>query len=121
MLRVKNESRWIKRVLDSILPLCDAVVVLDDKSDDDTPHICASMPRTDVFASPFADLREDRDKNYLFGKVMMRRPDWILAIDGDELLTPESIPLIRANLATQSRCMSFSVRYLWDRADQVRI
>lgn len=119
-LRVQNEARWIERVIASVLPVASEVLVFDDHSTDRTPSICDHMPHTTVFDSPFEGLNEARDKNYLLAKCQEQRPDWILWIDGDELLSEASVLPIMASLRSQARCMSFRVRYLWDRKDQVR-
>ena len=42
VLRIKNVARWIRRTLESIRPLADAVVILDDGSTDETAFICRS-------------------------------------------------------------------------------
>ena len=39
IMRVKNEARWIDRVLASILPLCERVLVMDDGSTDGTDEL----------------------------------------------------------------------------------
>ena len=51
-LRVKNEARWIERVIRSIQPLCERIFVFDDHSDDATGEICESLGCR-VFPSPF--------------------------------------------------------------------
>jgi len=122
MLRVKNEARWIERCLNSILPLCDWVVVMDDNSDDDTLFRCQSLPRVNAFPSPYFGLDEARDKDHLLGIVELNyRPDWVLAIDGDEMLAPGAEDVLRKALHSQWPCLSLRVRYLWDREDQVRV
>ena len=122
MLRVKNEARWIERCLSSILPLCDQIIVMDDHSSDDTLLRCRSFPKVNAFESPFeADvLNEARDKNLLLDIAKNQKPDWIIAVDGDEVLAPGSEQLLRAAMAWPLPCLSLRVRYLWDRADQVR-
>lgn len=119
-LRVKNEARWIERCLNSILPLCDLVIVMDDHSDDDTLFRCQSMPRVNAFESQFYGLNEARDKNHLLAIVEKQNPDWILAIDGDEMLAPGSMEGLNRAMEGESPCLSLRVRYLWDREDQVR-
>lgn len=122
MIRVRNEARWIGRALASIMPICERIFVLDDHSDDETAAICMSIPSVVMLRSPFEGLNESRDKNWILDLVQhTEHPDWIIAIDGDEVLQPESVPLIRAALNTPMRCISFRVRYLWDREDQVRV
>src|SRR5437899_367770 len=82
VFRVKNEARWIERSVRSVLPVCDRVLVMDDHSTDDTAAICRSLG-VEVVESPFFDLNEARDKNWLLDQV---KADWILMIDGDEVL-----------------------------------
>lgn len=124
MLRVKNESRWIERVIKSILPLCDAgVYVLDDESTDGTRHI-AQTAGAGVFPSPFKamSLDESRDKNWLLDKVTASaHPDWILCIDGDEELAAGDDEKIREALRNATvDCFALRFAYLWDSPDQWR-
>lgn len=121
MLRVKNEARWIERVIGAMLPLCERVCVLDDHSIDGTRALCAAIPGVSVFDSPFFDLDETRDKNYLLGRIDAEWDEWILALDGDEILAPSAVAPIRAALTSQAVALSMRVRYLWDREDQVRV
>ncbi len=121
MLRVKNEARWIARVIKSILPLCERVVIMDDHSDDGTPEICSSFERVIVVPSPFSGLDESRDKNWLLAHAMELRPKWILCIDGDEELEAGAADRIRTVLEHSKPCSyALRVAYLWDAPDQVR-
>ena len=125
MTRCRNEARWLKRVIESWMPLCDRLYLLDDRSEDDSAAIAESIPRVIVWPMPdelATTKSEAAHKNWLMNLVLRtQRPDWIFHCDCDEILTPGSIPLIRANLNTAAKCMSFHVRYLWDREDQVRV
>ena len=86
-LRIKNEARWIGEVLERALALCSEVYVLDDHSTDETPAICQSFgERVRLMPSPFSGLDEARDKNFLLTRIVAARPDWVLWIDGDEVL-----------------------------------
>ena len=92
MLRVKNEARWIKRVIEAITPLCDAgIFVLDDGSTDNTWDIANAAGATIYTRGdcPGKGLDESRDKNWLMAQIVsVSNPDWILCIDGDEELQP---------------------------------
>lgn len=121
MLRVKNEARWISQVLQSIQPLCDPIFVFDDHSSDATRDICREHGAY-VIPSQFEGLDEARDKEYLLKHFIIPvDPEVVIAIDGDEVLTPDSLPCIEAAASRQnvSHC-SFRVLYLWDREDQIR-
>lgn len=129
MLRVKNEGRWITRVLDSVAPLCDWIFVLDDHSTDDTfkealmwalandGHTKCSIQR-----SEFDGLNETRDKNFLLSHIMdTANPDWVLHIDGDEVLEPAGIDAIRASIASNlAPAYSFQILYLWNNENTIR-
>lgn len=122
MLRVKNEQRWIVRAIQSILPICEKVLVMDDHSTDATPRLAAVLPRTEVFESPFTGLDECRDKNFLMGMAMKLGAAWIVCIDGDEVLAPFSIhPLLNTICNPLAHCVSMRIPYLWDREDMVRM
>ena len=121
MLRVKNESRWIGDVLHSALVICDRVYVLDDHSTDGTGEICRSFGDClRVYSSPFSGLDEARDKNWLLDAIRLAgETDWILAIDGDEVLGNHEA-LAASIVSGAAESYALRVLYLWDRPDQVR-
>lgn len=127
MTRVKNESRWIKMVLESYLPICERIWLFDDNSTDGTPELAEQLDeRITVIRSPFTGLDETRDKSYLLGRVMgsvsdihlrgnPRSPFWVVCFDGDELLDPAGLSAIKANLlATRAHSFRLPIRFLWD-------
>jgi len=121
-LRVKNEARWIRRSVESIRPICQRVHIFDDSSEDDTVAICESIPGVVVYRSPFNTTDEARDKNLMLDQVDKGGgADWLIMIDGDEVLRglPDFIRYEMEN--TSKACLSFPVLYLWDREDQIRV
>lgn len=124
LLRIKNESRWIERVIRSIQPVCQRILVFDDHSDDGTPRICEQLGCT-VYRSEFEGLNEARDKDFLLQLAWATGAqigDWCLMVDGDESLHPDDIPaLIAATQSPSNVCCSLRIVYLWDREDQVRV
>ncbi len=134
-LRVKNEARWIKRVLVAILPVCKHIFILDDNSTDDTVALCESLPNVSVFRSPFGTLDESRDKNWMLQKLFdtvpaedqhylngnPTSPYWCLAIDGDEELAAGDAAVLAEEAKGQEHTFALRVLYLWDRANQVRV
>lgn len=123
LLRVKNEARWIERVIESIQPVTDRVLVLDDHSSDATPEICEAN-HCKVFRSEFTDIHEARDKDFLLSKIWevgARVGDYCFMIDGDEVLHQPDIPALQAAMSFGVPCCSLHIVYLWDREDQVRV
>jgi glycosyltransferase involved in cell wall biosynthesis len=123
MLRIKNEARWIRKVIQSLLPVCELIFVMDDGSTDGTLSICREFQNVVAFPSIFGSLDEMRDKNFLLDTCCTftdAAPDWIVHIDGDEVLTqPEA--LLKALQTTPNLCLSLPVFYLWDHEDQMRV
>jgi hypothetical protein len=123
-LRVKNEAAHIREAVERILPLCERVLVLDDHSTDATPDICRSFgDRVSLFPSPFQGLDEARDKNFLLGKIRQIGADWVLWIDGDEVLERSGADALRTAVARAPSAASFSLRiaFIWNSPHQVRI
>lgn len=127
MLRVKNEARWIERVLRSIAPLCQSIHVLDDHSTDDTFKLVDNFDYDNGYAhihpSHFNGINETRDKNWLLERIMEAdHPDWVLHIDGDEELEPAGIDAIRAAIESNLYpCYSLQVLYLWNNEHTIRV
>ena len=148
ILRIKSEARWIKEVIESILPVCERVLVLDDHSEDDTPEICEAFgdPVT-VYRSKFDGLDETRDRQFLLDRAMelvpttptdwlsggTTSPWWALACDGDEILVPTGPAAIRKFIEDGDReiipvprpgdrhVAKLRVRYLWNDRQHYRV
>ena len=134
-MRVRNESRWIAMAIESMLPLCVHITILDDHSTDPTPDICRDFgaDRVTVIPSPFDDLHEARDKDYLSAAVLehvparhlsgdINSPYFLLMQDGDEVLDPGSVEFIRCELSTTLRhCYALRILYMWNTPDLVRM
>jgi O-antigen biosynthesis protein len=125
MMRIKNEARWIRRVIEAQLPVAEKIFIFDDHSTDNTAEICKSFDRVELISSPFEGLGEARDKNYLLEQIekTAKAGDWIIAIDGDEELVQGSCEEIKKIVSSGGTGIAyqFNVLYLWDSPDQVRI
>ncbi len=123
-MRIKNEGQHIEEVLSRAMHLCQRVLVFDDHSTDGTRKICASFgERVTVIPSPFEGLDEVRDKNYLLQKILATNPEWVLWIDGDEVLEqagPEKLKLAAHN-GSRVGAYSLRVAYLWNDFQSVRV
>lgn len=125
MLRVRNEGRWIERVIESLKPLCGSLIfVMDDESTDDTRAIAVDAGAR-VFRDPFPGqpLDEARDKNWMTGRVIAEcDPDWIFCVDGDEELEPLGTEKIFSVIRNPRALDCYAVKflYLWDKPNQAR-
>lgn len=135
MLRVKNEARWIRRVIEAIQPVCQRIFVLDDHSTDGTPAICQQI-HCDVTRSEFASLNESRDKDWLLSKLYgaiplhdqhwtrgnPASPYWALAIDGDEeLVRGDAGHILNAVLRPSAHAYHLRIPYLWNDPAHIRV
>lgn len=123
LMRVKNEARWIAESVESLLKVAPQIVVLDDRSDDDTPAILARYKSEGVttLRSKFTGLDEVRDKNLLLDYARLNfKIHWAVMLDGDEVLTRPDV-LLDAMQSSLGRALALPVRYMWDRADQIRV
>lgn len=123
-LRVKNEAARIFEVILQVLHLCGRVFVLDDHSTDETVSICRSFGhRVVVFPSPFEGLDEARDKNYLLARIIEAGPEWVLWVDGDEVLERTGPEKLREAASNAGRTTAYALRvaYVWDDPEHVRM
>jgi hypothetical protein len=126
MMRVKNEARWIARVIKSVRPLCgEHIYVMEDGSSDSTFAFAQAAGAT-VWKSPFEGqgLNEKRDKDWLLARVReVCDPDWIIMPDGDEELEAGGCEKIRAVLETNPPvdCFALRILNLWNDVSTIRV
>ena len=121
VMRIKNEERWIRDSIESQLPICKQVLVLDDHSTDSTRDIVASFgDKCLLIESPFEGCNEGRDKRYLLSQVLLLRPDWVLWIDGDEVLEKRAAGLIAAETQSDAAWFALQVLYFWNEVNTFR-
>lgn len=90
VINTLNESRALPKVLASVKPLADEIVVCDMQSDDNTVDIAKSLGAV-VFSHKRLDYVEPA-RNYAIGKA---KGDWILVLDVDEEITPKLIKKLK--------------------------
>ncbi len=88
MLRVKDGIFFVNEWLQCFEKLADEIVVLDNGSTDGTYEALSAHPKVvDIVRTEGYD--EGRDKNLLYNRMRMRKPDWCLWVDVDEIFEPE--------------------------------
>lgn len=92
----RNEERNIGRCLDS-LKWVDEIVVVDSGSEDATESICRSYTNVRFYSEPWRGF--GAQKNLALDRAA---GDWILSLDADEALLPETIQEIGTVIAAPS-------------------
>lgn len=88
MLRVKDGIDFVDEWLSCFEKLVDEIVVLDNGSTDGTLEVLQRHPKVvDIITTE--GYNEGRDKNLLYQRVRLRKPDWCLWVDVDEIFEPE--------------------------------
>lgn len=87
---VKNEARLIRECLRSAQVVAQQLIVVDTGSSDETPTL-AEAEGAEVYHHPWRDsFSEARNVSLSYAKG-----EWVLILDGDELLDPETAHLIK--------------------------
>ena len=103
---VRDEAERIEACLASVRDLVDEMVVVDTGSSDDTVHRAqAAGARVEQLPWPgdFAPARN--------AALEMVKGDWVLVLDGDELLLPEAIPALKELMADPEVLVINLLRY----------
>ncbi|MFA7288227.1 MAG: glycosyltransferase [Melioribacteraceae bacterium] len=97
-LIVKNEEKYLKGCLDSVIGITDEIILVDTGSTDKTKEIAARY-EAKIFDYEWKD-DFAAARNFALSKTT---GDWILYLDADERLTKESIAEIKMVVATDKR------------------
>jgi O-antigen biosynthesis protein len=83
--RVKNAAATLRESLDATACFADAIIALDDGSTDETAEILKGHPAVTHYEYQDLPFDERRDRNRLLTLAGDYRPDWVIAIDSDEI------------------------------------
>jgi hypothetical protein len=135
-LRVKNEGRWIKRVLRSISGLCTAALIIDNGSTDNTlaeidraraeflaNRVNHSTPEMQVSVFSAHDNDEGNDRQRLLLQAKARGAEFILNLDGDEELEAEGPAKLLQAIESYPGADAYwlQIPYLWNSPETVRV
>ncbi len=101
-----NEEKYIGRCIDSLQGVAEEIVVVDSYSTDRTREICEAKGCR-VVLHPFEGYVEQ--KNWAMRQA---RHDWILSLDGDEMLSPQLRESILKVKEEESACVGFTMNRL---------
>lgn len=94
MMIVHNEAeRYLNTCLKSLSNYVDEIIILDDASTDETADICLRFPIVRLFRQYINGFLVDESllRRKLWDYCAENDPEWILAIDADELFEPAAI------------------------------
>jgi glycosyltransferase involved in cell wall biosynthesis len=119
MLVKNEEGRYLEKVLEQMVKICDKITILDDCSTDDTPEICRSYG-ADVHYSDRSHWGTDelRQRKFLWKLATHEAHpgDWVFCLDADETIPQiEKLP-DKIKLAEQYGCdgLAFNLYDMWD-------
>ncbi len=100
-----REEDRIRRCLDSLKDWVDEIIVVDDESADGTARIAAEEYGARVIVHPLGGAF-DRQRNI---GLEAARKAWVLQMDADEVVPPESVRAIRTALAEAEGIDGFTI------------
>lgn len=93
---VRNEERFIDRVLRNISGFCDQILVADNGSSDSTWDRIGARARADARIS-CRRIEHSRESHQMIQEYV-NTPTWIFGVDGDEIYDPQGLLKFRSEL-----------------------
>ena len=86
---VRNEDRFIDRVIRNIAPACDEILIADHQSTDETATIARRWAETDARVR-YRRIRHPSESHEMI-RVFANTPTWVFPVDGDEVYDPDRL------------------------------
>jgi cellulose synthase/poly-beta-1,6-N-acetylglucosamine synthase-like glycosyltransferase len=109
MMPVKNESdRYLERVLENTLTFAEEIAILDDHSDPDQYAKLLDIQnklgcdKIHVAQATATWDNESELRAELLRFALTRSPDWLIAVDADELYEPDMAGVVKEYMTQQS-------------------
>lgn len=98
-----NEERNLARTLEALQPLSKNIIVVDSESTDQTEEICKR------FGTKFITKKWSGFASQKQFAINQLSSEWILALDADEVVTPELVEEIKKALENPSEIKGFKI------------
>ena len=120
MLSHNEVGRYLEQTINNTLLFCDEIVILDDHSTDGTFENLAKLATKDkrifVYSAKNSWDNEQLLREELLSRALERNPDWLIAIDSDEIYEAdkinEQLPYIMSQ--TDAHWVAFRFFDMWD-------
>ena len=99
---VKNESRFLGRMLESVSPYVDEIIVLDNGSKDNSSEIAKNFGAFVIHSNGEGDLSALRNET-----IELAKGEWIFYLDGDEVIEKKDMKQV-LRLAKSQKFDAFS-------------
>lgn len=96
---VRNEDRFVRRVVENISGFCDRIILADNASTDGTAKILQEMVAADPTAREYHRLASPAESHALLAGLA-GTTTWVFAADGDELYDPIGLAAFRPRVLT---------------------
>jgi glycosyltransferase involved in cell wall biosynthesis len=126
LLQARNEERLLPGWLASIAPAVDAIVALDDGSQDRTAELLCAHPKVvRLLRNPPGKPWDERANQVALVKAARSHGNWALAVDADERIEAGFASRVGVLLAEAEQggvtCLCFSLRELWGDRHHYRV
>jgi len=128
IMRLYNEERWIEQTLNSIYDICKGIVIFDNGSTDNTRKICEKCDKVLEIHKQDSTLYQNSKNNININNILLKMamkydPEYILSVDGDEILSSNVKDILFEELCIlhpNSSVFEFQYLTIWDTPTQYR-
>jgi glycosyltransferase involved in cell wall biosynthesis len=126
LLQARNEARYLPGWLENVAPFVDAIVAIDDGSDDDTYALLKAHPKTvEIIQRPQGQPWRERDNHIDLIKAGRRHgATWFLCIDADErieLRLGKQLPTLTKEAEARGvQAFTLRLREMWNDSKHFR-
>ena len=126
LIRVKNGEKYINRLFTQLSKIVNGLIVLDDGSTDGTVAACDSFQNSFSKYERYyqnAVFHGGRDWNFLHDAAGKYNPDWVIALDVDDLFEEAREMEVRSLLEQappNTRAFAFPYIFHWDSESMYR-
>lgn len=94
---VRNEDRFVRRVVENITGFCDRIILADNASTDGTATILRDLAESDPGRREYHRLESPAESHGLLADLA-GSDTWVFGVDGDEIYDPKALETFRVRL-----------------------